>query len=320
MEDPSATYAVVNKKVKAKKKALQKPDPGMEMYAVVDKSKKSKSSEKLVGPSSFVEDEAPTYDMIDSGFNKAPVTGASEPADTYSRIDRSAIPSKTPPVPAPAPAVVPAIPAKKESDKKDEDSMKKDFSKITLASIILFVILGIILFALIIALIVAFVKIVQLQGMLNTLKTDSSSSAGTEAAIGTTSSPVNESELEANYTMLMESFEMLKMTINTLIANVTNETTSEINMRREDLDMLMSMLDGVRRSVEVEIPGNLTAIESNANMTLSEISQNVTDTLSNLQQNFTARIEGINTYTNERLQLIRQVANQTILMGQLTAD
>ena len=73
--------------------------------------------------------------------------------------------------------------------------------------------------------------------MLNTLKTDSSSSAGTEA-IGTTPSPVNQSELETNYTVLMKSFKMLKMAINTLIASVTNETTTEINERKGSLDSL----------------------------------------------------------------------------------
>jgi len=320
LADP--TYAVVDKKVKTKKKAHQtppqKPNEAMELYAVVDKSNKSRSSENLVGPSTELEDEAPTYDMIDSGYNpqaKPSALGGEAPVDMYSRIDRSTIPSKIPPASTP---VVSAIPAKKEKEGDNGDPSKKNLSKITLASVILFVILGIILFGLIIALIMAFVEIIKLQGMLNTLKTDSSLSASTETAIAATPSPVNESELEANYTMLVESFDLLKMTINDLISNVTNETTADINERRERLDNLSSMLGVVNRAVNVEIPGNLSAIETDATARLMNISNDVSSTLEDLRQNFTSRIAGINSTTQSRLEEIRQVANQTILMGRLT--
>ena len=296
--DSAPTYAVVDKKSKAKKKAPQKPeraDPAMEMYSVIDNSKKTRSaSGKPLTGGVDGGDEAPTYDMIDRQ------SGGPEPsASAYSRFDRTDIPSKTP--------QVATIPAKKE------DSPKKKCTGVVLASVVLFVLLSVILVVLLIALVVAFIQIVNLQSRLNTLKDSSSvTMPTTDTATG---SPLvsNTDALNANLTMLQMNFEMLKRNVNSLFDNLTNETTTDINERKDMLDSIALVFYSALNTLEVIVPGNLTEIEANASRRLDEIVMNVTSTLMTLQNNFTAEISSINTDVQDRLNNIELVANQTIL-------
>ena len=299
--DSAPTYAVVDKKSKAKKKAPQKPeraDPAMEMYSVIDNSKKTRSaSGKPLTGSVDGGDEAPTYDMIDHQ------SGGPEPsASAYSRFDRTDIPSKTP--------QVATIPAKKE------DSPKKKCTGVVLASFVLFVLLSVILAVLLIALVVAFIQIVNLQSRLNTLKDSSPTSSATMPTTDTaTGSPLvsNADALNANLTMLQMNFEMLKRNVNSLFDNLTNETTTDINERKEVLDSIAPVFYSALNTLEVIVPGNLTEIEATASRRLDEILMNVTSTLMTLQNNFTAEISSINTDVQNRLNNIELVANQTIL-------
>ena len=286
----------------------------MEMYAVVDKNKKkSKSCEQLVPEREEETDEAPTYDMVESDLTKGgPQSGIQESGNTYSRIDRSNVSSKT--TTSRNIQIISAVPPKNNSIK---DKSRKEFSKITIGSIILLVILSFLLMGLLITLIMAFIEIVKLQAMLNSINTSSSSESVATNSVSDLAMAVNDTELEANFTMLQDNFEMLKQTVNALFNNLTTDTMDTIADRRERLNMISNTLDEIRFSLDNEVPQNLTQIETVTNSTLMTFSNDVNSRLSNLRQNFTSRIEGINTEARNRLQNLQSVANQTILNGQL---
>ena len=208
--DSAPTYAVVDKKFKLKNKAPQKPeraDPAMEMYFVIDNSKKTRSaSGKPLTDSVDGVHEAPTYDIIDHQ------SGGPDPSS--SSFDRTDIPSMTP--------QVATIPAKKER------SPPKECTGVVLSSFVLFVLLSVILAVFLIALVVAFIQIVNLQSQLNTLKGSSPTFSATMSTTdNATGSPLvsTTDALNANLTVLQMNLEILKGTVNSL----TNETTTDIN-------------------------------------------------------------------------------------------
>ena len=279
------TYAVVDKSKKTSKDKKESsspiPEPAVDMYAVVDKTKNSKPVDDQNTYDAVTSDNL-YYNTVDNTTTEDAIVYDSASGPTYSQLDSNQVPKSS--------SVTSYEVASVGRKDLDDDSRRDGFCSNKVCLLAWLIIIIIVVVAAVVALIVAFVLIINLHSDIKGIMTKSGNSQRMNNSEFTSPNISSMSPFGMKFTELESMFKMFSNEIERRLDGLRSNT-SQLEDQANNLTYIQDRIF----MIQPEVLRTISELEDSLNDSFNEASLNVSSKLENTRQHISSEI--VNTIT-----------------------